>query len=70
MKKRSKQIQDQIKEIVDFYMGYVTDYENEIRESLEYSWNCMNDWTIKDYLESVNERKKKIQETKTTEQAL
>lgn len=70
MKEKSKQIQDQIKEIVDFYMDYVTEHKSEIRESLEYSWNCMTDWTIKDYLETVNEHKKKIQEIKNMEKTL
>ena len=56
-RKFTKQQEKNIEEIVDFYMQYVTDFHSEIRESLEYSWKCMSDGTIEDYLETVQERK-------------
>jgi hypothetical protein len=46
-----------IQEIVDFYMQFVTGEHFSIRESLEYFWKCMNDYTIEDYLKTVRERK-------------
>ena len=56
MNRRPKQLQKDIREIVDFYMLSVTDYHSEIRESLEYSWSCMSAGTIEDYLEIVRDR--------------
>jgi hypothetical protein len=56
MNRRPKQLQKDIREIVDFYMLSVTDYHSEIRESLEYSWSCMSAGTIEDYLDLVRSR--------------
>ena len=56
-RKMSEQMEKDIQEIVDFYMQFVTGEHFSIRESLEYSWKCMNDYTIEDYLKIVRERK-------------
>ena len=56
-RKMSKQMEKDIQEIVDFYMQFVTGEHFSIRESLEYFWKCMNDYTIEDYLKTVRERK-------------
>ena len=56
-RKLSEQQEKDIKEIVDFYMQYVTDFHSEIEECMKYSWDCMSDGTIEDYLEIVRERK-------------
>lgn len=53
----SEQMEKDIQEIVDFYMQFVTGEHFSIRESLEYFWKCMNDYTIEDYLKTVRERK-------------
>lgn len=56
-----RQLSDQqkkdIQEIVDFYMQFVTGEHFSIRESLEYFWKSMSDYTIEDYLVVVRERK-------------
>jgi hypothetical protein len=56
-RKMSEQMEKDIQEIVDFYMQFVTGEHFSIRESLEYFWKCMNDYTIEDYLKTVRERK-------------
>jgi hypothetical protein len=56
MNRRPKQLQKDIREIVDFYMLSVTDYHSEIREMLEYAWSCMSAGTIEDYLELIKDR--------------
>ena len=61
-RKFTKQQEKDIEEIVDFYMQYVTGEHDSIRESLEYSWKCMSDGTIEDYLEIVREEKAKENE--------
>ena len=64
MKRRkfTKQQEKDMKEIVDFYMQYVTGEHYSIKESLEYFWKCMSDYTIEDYVEIVRERKAKENE--------
>ena len=57
MDRRPKQLQKDIREIVDFYMQSVTDYHSEIREGMEYYWSCMSAGTIEDYLEIVRSRR-------------
>ena len=56
-RKFTKQQEKDMKEIVDFYMQYVTGEHFSIRESLEYFWKCMSDYTIEDYLEVAREGK-------------
>ena len=56
-RKVSEQTQQDIDEIVEFYLRHVTDYRSEIAEHLEYFWKCMNDYSIADYLQIVRERK-------------
>jgi hypothetical protein len=56
-RKMSEQMEKDIQEIVDFYMQFVTGEHFSIRESLEYFWKCMNEYTIEDYLKTVRERK-------------
>ena len=56
MKRRPKELQKNIKEVVDFYMQSVVNYQNEIREGLEYYLSCMSVSTIDDYLETVRNR--------------
>ena len=56
-RKFTEQQEKDIQEIVDFYMQYVTDFHSEIEENIEYSWKCMSDGSIADYLEIVRERK-------------
>lgn len=56
-RKVSEQMQQDIEEIVEFYLRYVTDYRSEFAEHLEYFWKCMSDGSIEDYLEIVRERK-------------
>jgi hypothetical protein len=56
-RKFTKQQEKDMKEIVDFYMQYVTGEHYSIRESLEYFWKCMSDYTIEDYLEVAREGK-------------
>ena len=58
-RKFTKQQEKDIEEIVDFYMQFVTNYQEEVRECYEYFWKCMSDGTIEDYLETVQERKAK-----------
>jgi hypothetical protein len=55
--KLTEQQEKDIQEIVDFYMQFVTGEHFSIRESLEYFWKCMSDYTIEDYLIVVRERK-------------
>lgn len=55
--RRSKKTQHMIDEIVDFYMRFVVAHQPEIRNHLEYSWSCMSQGTIEDYLETVRERR-------------
>lgn len=59
MKRRkiSEQQEKDIQEITDYYMTFVTGEYHSIRESIEYFWKCMNDYTIEDYLNTVRERK-------------
>ena len=57
MNRRPKELQKNIREIVDFYMQSVTDYRDEIREGMEYYWSCMSAGTIEDYLEVVRSRR-------------
>jgi hypothetical protein len=57
MNRRPKQLQKDIREIVDFYMLSVTDYQDEIRDGMEYYWSCMSAGTIEDYLELVRSRR-------------
>ena len=56
-RKFTKQQEKDMKEIVDYYMQFVTGEKFSIRESLEYFWKCMSDYTIEDYVEIVRERK-------------
>lgn len=56
-RKISEQMEKDIQEITDFYMNYVTGEYHTIRESIEYFWKCMSDYTIEDYLQTVRERK-------------
>jgi len=56
-RKFTKQQEKDMKEIVDYYMKFVTGEKYSIRESLEYFWKCMSDYTIEDYVEIVRERK-------------
>ena len=65
-RKMSEQMEKDIEEIVDFYMQFVTKYQEEVRECYEYFWRCMSDGTIEDYLEIVRERKEKQHEQQTT----
>jgi hypothetical protein len=58
-RKFTKQQEKDMQEIVDFYMQYVTGEHYSIRESLEYFWKCMSDYTIEDYAEIVREKKAK-----------
>ena len=58
-RKFTKQQEKDMKEIVDFYMQFVTNYQEEVRECYEYFWKCMSDGTIEDYVEIVRERKAK-----------
>ena len=57
MNRRPKELQKKIRMIVDFYMQSVTDYQDEIREGMEYYWSCMSAGTIEDYLELVQSRR-------------
>jgi hypothetical protein len=57
MNRRPKELQKNIREIVDFYMLSVTDYQDEIRDGMEYYWSCMSAGTIEDYLELVRSRR-------------
>jgi len=59
MDRVSKKTKEKIKEIVDFYMQYVTDYHSEIEGHLTYHWHCMSNGSIDDYLDIVRERKEK-----------
>ena len=59
-RKMSEQMEKDIQEIVDFYMQFVTGEYHSIRESLEYFWKCMNDYTIEDYLQTVREQKARM----------
>jgi hypothetical protein len=56
-RKISEQQEKDIQEIVDYYMQFVTGEYHSIRESVEYFWRCMSDYTIEDYLELVRQRK-------------
>jgi hypothetical protein len=56
-RKISEQQEKDIQEIVDYYMRFVTGEYHSIRESIEYYWQCMSDYTIEDYLEIVRKRK-------------
>jgi len=56
-RKFTKQQEKDMKEIVDYYMQFVTGEHFSIRESLEYFWKCMSDYTIEDYLEVAREGK-------------
>jgi predicted DNA-binding protein len=56
-RKISEQQEKDIQEIVDYYMQFVTGEYHSIRESIEYYWQCMSDYTIEDYLEIVRQRK-------------
>ena len=56
-RKFTKQQEKDMKEIIDYYMQFVIDEHYSIRESLEYFWKCMSDYTIEDYVEIVHERK-------------
>ncbi len=56
-RKFTEQQEKNIKEIVDFYMQFVTKYQEEVEECYEYFWRCMSDGTIEDYLEIVRNRK-------------
>jgi hypothetical protein len=56
-RKISEQQEKDIQEIVDYYMQFVTGEYHSIRESIEYYWRCMSDYTIEDYLEIVRKRK-------------
>jgi hypothetical protein len=56
-RKISKQQEKDIQEIVEYYMQFVTGEYHSIRESIEYYWQCMSDYTIEDYLEIVRQRK-------------
>jgi hypothetical protein len=57
-RKISAQQEKDIQEIVDYYMTFVAGEYHLIRESIDYYWRCMSDYTIEDYLEIVRERKK------------
>jgi hypothetical protein len=56
-RKISEQQEKDIQEIVEYYMQFVTGEYHSIRESIEYFWRCMSDYTIEDYLELVRQRK-------------
>jgi hypothetical protein len=56
-RKMSEQMEKNIQEIVDFYMQFVTQYQEEVRDYYEYFWRCMSDGSIEDYLEIVRRRK-------------
>jgi hypothetical protein len=56
-RKISEQQEKDIQEIVEYYMQFVTGEYHSIRESIEYFWRCMSDYTIEDYLEIVRQRK-------------
>jgi predicted DNA-binding protein len=56
-RKISEQQEKDIQEIVDYYMRFVTGEYHSIRESIEYYWQCMSDYSIEDYLEIVRKRK-------------
>jgi hypothetical protein len=56
-RKISEQQEKDIQEIVEYYMQFVTGEYHSIRESIEYYWQCMSDYTIEDYLEIVRQRK-------------
>jgi hypothetical protein len=56
-RKISEQQEKDIEEIVEYYMQFVTGEYHSIRESVEYFWRCMSDYTIEDYLELVRQRK-------------
>jgi hypothetical protein len=56
-RKISKQQEKDVQEIVEYYMQFVTGEYHSIRESIEYYWQCMSDYTIEDYLEIVRQRK-------------
>jgi hypothetical protein len=56
-RKISDQQEKDIQEIVDYYMQFVTGEYHSIRESIEYYWRCMSDYSIEDYLEIVRKRK-------------
>lgn len=56
-RKFTEQQEEDMEEIVDFYMQYVTGEHSSIRECLEYFWRCMSDGTIEDYAEIVREKK-------------
>jgi hypothetical protein len=58
-RKISEQMEKDIQEIVDYYMQFVTGEYHTIKESMEYFWKCMSDYTIEDYLQTVRERKAK-----------
>jgi hypothetical protein len=56
-RKISEQQEKDIKEIVEYYMQFVTGEYHSIRQSIEYYWRCMSDYTIEDYLDVVRKRK-------------
>lgn len=59
-RRMTRQMQQNVKEIVDYYMQFVTGEHHSIRESFEYFWKCMSKTTIEDYAEDI--RGKKAQE--------
>jgi hypothetical protein len=56
-RKMTKQMQQNVKEIVDYYMQFVTGEHHSIRESFVYFWKCMSNTTIEDYVEDIRGRK-------------
>jgi hypothetical protein len=47
-----------IRTIVNYYINNREGNKHDIREMLEYYWNCMSDYTLDDYVEIVEESKK------------
>jgi hypothetical protein len=56
-RKLSEQMEKNIQEIVDFYMQFVTQYQEPVKDYYEYYWRCMSDGSIEDHLQTVRKRK-------------